>query len=172
MNLYTMHKILLLVTAYCFFSVAASAQKIININPKVSISLPEDFKRYANTNNPAAILFTDAKRTAVLTYRFDTDSITDNEIPAYADDLLKLAKQDNVSFKYIDDGIHLQDGKNIGYLKFSSKDDGRKNFNYIFFISVDDKPLVFSFSVPFKQRKKWEPLADTIANSLRVTTTG
>lgn len=154
--------------ASCCFSMASSSQKLMNINKNVTISLPEDFKNYANIANPAEALFRNAEGNAVLTYRFDRDSVTDNDIPAFVDDQLKLARQDDESFKYIDDGIHLQDGKNIGYLKFSTKENGRKYFNYTFFISVHDKPVVFQFSCLLKEQKKWEAEMDKIANSLRV----
>lgn len=163
-----MQKKLLLLTACCCFYVASFSQKLMNINKNVTISLPEDFKNFANIANPAEALFRNAKGNAVLKYRFGTDSVSDNDIPAFVDDQLKLARQDDESFEYIDDGIHLQDGKNIGYLKFSTKESGKKYFNYVFFISVDSKPLVFRFNCPLKEQKKWDTEIDKAANSLRV----
>ena len=146
------------------FSQAALVQRSI-LDGKVELLLPVNFQQDKD-GTPG--LFSGKNGPASLQYQLQPETLEDNDIPAFTDDQLKLAKQDDETFSYIDDGIHLQDGKNIGYLKFSSMENGKKYFNYTFFISVQDKPLIFRFSCLLKDQKKWEADADKIANSIRV----
>lgn len=147
-----------------------SGKKYLVYNGKVEISVPSTYAAVSVEKTGIRAFQPDILKSpgAMLSFSATNETITDNDIPAYADDRLKLARQDDESFKYIDDGIHLQDGKNIGYLKFSTKEGNKKYFNYTFFISVDDKPLVFEFSCLLKEKKKWEAQIDKIANSLRL----
>ncbi|MFT3980108.1 MAG: hypothetical protein QM687_06525 [Ferruginibacter sp.] len=158
---------LIILNSSSLFAQAEMVQKNI-LNDSISLLLPAGFHVWEDKNYLQAGFFTDPSGDALLSYRFDTDSITDNEIPAYTDIMLKQAKLDNRDYKYIDDGIHLQDGKNIGYIKYSTKNDGRKAFNSVFYISYGDKALLFHFTCPLRQRKKWEADIDAIANSLRI----
>jgi hypothetical protein len=79
--------------------------------------------------------------------------------------ILRAATKD---FKLLDDGILLQGGKNIGYIKFSLRGAAQKLFNYMFYISIGDELLLFSIEYPRKLRKSWEPTAERMATSLRV----
>jgi len=106
--------------------------------------------------------------TVQIRYNLASDSVTDNDIPQYADRLIGRLRASVPGFKYIDDGIHLQDGKNIGYIKYRHKQQGRKYFEYLFYITVNDQLLSFNFSSSWKDRERWEPIVDAIANSLRL----
>lgn len=163
---------LLLIIFSAGTSMAQNAdKKYLVYNSKVEISVPPTYSTVSEEKTGIRAFQPDMIKSpgAILSFSASNENITDNDIPAYADDRLKLAKQDDESFTYIDDGIHLHDGKNIGYLKFSTKEGKQKYFNYTFFISVDDKPLVFQFTCLFKEQKKWEAQMDKVAGSLRVT---
>lgn len=166
-----MNKILILAMATFIFPVAMMAQTAVKaytiLNGRVRIELPVEFNlKSPEKNNEAE--WTDKNDSTLLLYHLSPDSITDNDIPAFIDDQIKLAKQDDKTFEYLDDGIYLQEGKNIGYLKYSSEEFRRTYFNYIFFISVDNRLLGITFICFFDQRKKWEPIVDLIANSIRL----
>ncbi len=94
---------------------------------------------------------------------------SDNDVPEWTDKILNNVRQ-NPAFFYIDDGIFLQNGKNIGYIKYSElhTNDDVDNYHLLFFMSVNGKLAQFDFFCPSKSRKKWEPIGDSIANSLRV----
>lgn len=148
-----------------FLSIAAGAQA------------PQVIAKGTTALIPSTLAWMDADRQtlgsgrgdATLRFSMGGETVTDNDIPAYTDERIQLAKQQQDSYKYLDDGIFLQDGKNIGYIKFSSKEKGKKFFNYQFFISSQEKPLVFIFRSPMQQRRTWEPIIDEFANSVRVT---
>ncbi len=137
---------------------------------KVEIMVPENYTINSDEKTGIFAFSQDAIKSpgSILSFSLGDENISDNEIPAFTDDRLKLAKLNDDSFRYIDDGIHLQDGKNIGYIKFSTKEGKTKYFHYTFFISVYAKPLLFKFSCPFKQRKRWEAAVDNMANSLMI----
>lgn len=134
---------------------------------KIEISIPQVLNRQYTQDNLKVI--GNAAGNVKIMYDQEPETVTDNDIPAYTDSTLKILKAVNKSFKYIDDGIHLQDGKNIGYIKYSYKENGKKYFEYLFYISVDDKPVGFAFSCPLKERKQWDATIDIVANSIRVT---
>ncbi len=94
-------------------------------------------------------------------------ALGDNEIHEWADKQLSILKI-HPNFVYLDDGNFLQGGKNIGYIKFILKQPASNRYYLLFFASIDDRPALFRFSCPAKLQRKWEPIADEIANSLRV----
>ncbi len=163
-----MGKVILLLLVLSMQCVSVFAQQQLIINGNVQITIPEELKFSSQKDRKDSTFLAESGGKPSLSYRVASDSITDNEIPAYTDDLLKLAKSESKNYEYLDDGIHLQDGKNIGYIKFSGKEGRRTYFYYTFFISVDNKPLILKFSCPFKQWNKWESEVEKIAKSLRI----
>ena len=153
------------------FSQTEKVKKTI-LGNKVELLVPAGFSTPDNINIAQFNKdqsFSDHTGKIKLIYSWSDDGkVTDNDIPEYTDVLIKEMKQAVPSFKLLDDGIHLQDGKNIGYIKYLVKDEGAEMFRYQFYISVEDKVLVFIFSCPKKMRRQWEADADIIANSVRV----
>lgn len=151
-------------------STAAFAQKpqVKTFLPeyKIEMSIPEELNRRSTEGNLK--LFKNTAGNVQINYDQEPETVTDNDIPTYTDSTLKTLKKLNKSFKYIDDGIYLQNGKNIGYIKYSYKENGKKYFEYLFYISVDDSPVAFAFSCPLKERNQWEATLDAVANSIRV----
>ena len=105
---------------------------------------------------------------ACLAYNFTSSAIDDNGIPAFTDKMLAVLKTNRKDIEFIDDGILLQEGKNIGYIKFISQAKDQKVFNYMFYISMDNRLLLFTFNCISKLRKKWEAKADEMVASLRL----
>ena len=161
----------------------AQAPKVkdVIIGNLVKMSLPADFNgplalegpqevnnslrqgRFLHKNYPIVILFQ-------LATTVDSNAVmaSDNDIPEWADKQMGALKK-SPGFEYIDDGIFLQDGKNIGYIKYNLASDSRlATYNMLFFMSVNDRLFQATFFCLLKNRRKWEPIADEIANSLRV----
>lgn len=105
-----------------------------------------------------------------LAYTYTQLFMDDNSIPGYSDELLTKIRTNLKNIEYIDDGILLQDGKNIGYIKFISQAKNEKIFNYFFYISLNNRLLLFNFTCTNKWRDKWEVKAEEIANSIRAIT--
>ncbi len=133
-----------------------------------TIKKPASFPTVIDNHSPVwAITYENDK--VVLTATSTTRAVDDNGIPGFTDQLISIVKEQKKEVKMLDDGILLQDGKNIGYIKFYSKDTDQKKYNYLFYISAGDQLVLFSFSCPKKLRKSWETVAEEIAASLRVS---
>lgn len=161
---------LLLITLSAFSQTEKVKQTIIG--NKVELLVPAGFSATDAINATAfnkEHSFTDHTGKIKLVFAYSNDgTVTDNDIPEYTNVLIKEMKGPVPSFKLLDDGIHLQDGKNIGYIKYTVKDESTTMFRYQFYISVEDKLLMFIFSCPEKMRQQWEADVDIIANSVRV----
>ncbi len=103
-----------------------------------------------------------------LAYHYTDSLVDDNGIPGFTDQLLAWVKTTHKEIALKDDGILLQDGKNIGYIKFISRETDQKYFNYLFYLSVDNRLLLFSFTCPKKLMKKWDGAVQAMASSIKV----
>ncbi len=152
-------------------------EKISLLDNKVTIFAPKGFTKMteemlaikypAGANKPQWVL-SDEDATVNLAYNYTTYKIDDNGIPGFTDEMLTVLKTNRKDIEFIDDGILLQDGKNIGYIKFISEAKDQKVFNFLFYISVDNRLLLFTFNCINRLRKKWEASADEMAASLRL----
>ena len=144
--------------------------KVTILAPKIFTIMTEEMlaiKYPAGANKPQWVL-TDEDATVNLAYNYSISEIDDNGIPAFTDQMLEVLKTNRKDIEFIDDGILLKEGKNIGYIKFISQAKDQKVFNYMFYISLDNRLLLFSFNCIEKLRKKWEVKADEMAASLRL----
>jgi hypothetical protein len=104
----------------------------------------------------------------ILAFHYSDSLVDDNGIPGFTDQLLAQANALQKMITLKDDGIILQDGKNIGYIKFISGNKNQKYFTYLFYLSVDNRLLLFSFTCPKKLMKKWDAAVRAMAASIRV----
>jgi hypothetical protein len=181
-----MKKNIFLLSATFVFSLTASTQpvteKIIiesdHGHDRIEVHVPKNYiiKKAGNY----ATLLGDHSPLWAISYELDrvvlnsthtTLPVDDNGIPAFTDQLISLVKEKNREAKILDDGILLEDGKNIGYIKFYSKEKEQKKYNYLFYISAGEKLVLFTFSCPKKLRKGWETMAEQVATSLRISKT-
>ncbi|RYD72705.1 MAG: hypothetical protein EOP53_21445 [Sphingobacteriales bacterium] len=146
-------------------------KKISIFNNQISVELPASFRDAEYIGTDHWMMVNKNEMVRIMYQAVTSESalkISDNDIPDWTDKQLSIIKKDSLS-SYIDDGIFLQDGKNIGFIKTSRKQKkGPDSFHLLFYISVDDKLLQFHFTCPLNSRKKWESIADAIANSLRI----
>ena len=154
----------------------AQVEKII-VDSKLETSVPKGFTPFSmdkrKSRHPGVlpnplwlISYENGKVFASCTYT--NKKVDDNGIPAFTDELIGELKASTKDFKLIDDGILLQEGKNIGYIKFRSQVEDQKIFNYMFYISLEERLVLFSFDCPKKLRKKWESKARDVAASLKL----
>jgi hypothetical protein len=186
MHLTVMKKYMLLIL-FCIVSMQVTiAQKkdvrtVSIADNKIQITVPSSFANPVEVPiivqdslpKPEQGMFLSKDNSLIrLEYEFPSDStaliIMDNDIPMWTDKQLSALKKSS-GFTYIDDGIFLQDGKNIGYIKYEVHGEkGMKIYSMLFFISLENRLVQFNFVSPLRKRKKWEPIADAIANSLRI----
>lgn len=100
---------------------------------------------------------------------FHTDQLVDdNGIPGFTDELITAVRARGKDVKLLDDGILLEDGKNIGFIKFLSRDNGKRTFHFMFYLSLQDRLLLFDLSGPKKLKKNWEGRSAEMAASIRL----
>ena len=121
-----------------------------------------------NPDKPSGVLAAENGKWT-LEYRYSNTAIDDNGIPGFTDSLMAEVNADNATINILDDGILLQDGKNIGYISSLSKEKSHKRFNYYFYISLDNRLLLFHFSCSSGDRHVWESKASEMASSIRIT---
>lgn len=151
-------------------------------NNTVSIDLPKSFGDPENMDGTDSLpkaeswAIVDKNPRISLTYSHNCQgcsgwTFTDEDIPKWAD--IRLADlQKDPRYRYIDDGIFLQGGKNISYIKYSVVQQGiPDSYVLLFFTNLNDQLIQFQFTSPLKLRKKWEAIADAIANSIIIAET-
>lgn len=168
--------------ALCFiFSKESFAQistvKTIVADGYVSLHVPTIFQQISNpeenqflkstsfTPNWGIINESDQQQ---LLYSFTQQPSNDNDIPAAFDQLYKELQSSYKRLKIIDDGIHLTDNRNVGYIVFSGNKNGDKKTGYMFYFSVQNRLLVFAFLSNKKLDKEWKTTLDTMAKSVTV----
>jgi hypothetical protein len=166
----------LVFSAACFSQIRMD--KIHLLNHKISMLVPTGFsqmsgdmlslKWYNNPTKPSGVLAADNGKWD-LEYRYTNTAIDDNGIPGFTDSLMEELKANKTTIDILDDGIILQDGKNIGYISSLSKEKSHKRFNYYFYISLDNRLLLFHFSCSSGDRHVWESKAIESASSIRIT---
>jgi hypothetical protein len=152
-------------------------EKMFLFDNKLTLLTPKDFavindkdfdQHYPDTAFKPNNAIGDANGKIILAWNLSETAMDDNGIPGYTDELITgLRNRKNTSI--VDDGILLQDGKNIGYVKFTTLEKKQKIFHYRFYISFKERLLVFEFACPKKMRSVWEIKADEMANSIRVS---
>ena len=64
--------------------------------------------------------------------------------------------------------LDLGNGKNVGFIKFSSHEGDQNTFNFYAFAVFEGKILAINFSCTEKLQKTWEKVADEIVGSLKI----
>ena len=103
-----------------------------------------------------------------LLYSFTQNESSDNDIPATFDQLYQELKSTYKKLKIIDDGIHLTDNRNVGYIVFSGNLNNKKKEGYLFYLSVQNRLLVFAFLRDKKMTKEWKTTLEGMAKSIKV----
>ena len=138
-----MKKIIALCTlaiTLCLQGFAQNGLEKIILDSKLHILVPTGFTRmerkmfttYSSVDKRKpwwAITYDNGK--VVLSCTSTEKKVDDNSIPAFTDQLIAELKASMDDFKLADDGILLQDGKNIGYIKFISQMKDQKTFSQI-----------------------------------------
>ncbi len=169
--------ILVLAIPFCFpvFGQAALEKNILD--NKLEMLLPRGFTPMTKemiASRPSVVPYqpgwaiTGDNGRIILSYMHTDHFADDNGIPGFTDELIAAVRTRGKDVKLLDDGILLEDGKNIGFIKFLSRDNGERTFHYMFYLSLQDRLLLFDLSGPNKLKKKWEERAAQMAASIRL----
>jgi len=154
-----------------------STVKTVVAEGQVSLQVPTVFQQIANPENnqflnsstyiPNWGIINETEQQQLL-YSFTQYATNDNDIPLAFDELNKQLKSSYKRLKIIDDGIHLTDGRNIGYIVFSGNRNRNKKTGYLFYLSVKNRLLVFAFISNKKLDNEWKNTLDDMAKSITV----
>lgn len=113
-------------------------------------------------------LMADASGTITLRIDSAAGTVTDNDIPGYADVIIEAVRSNRPDVKVTDDGISLNGGKNIGFIKYIAPEGEDKGYNCIFYGSCNGKMTVFIFNCPIEESGKWIKTIDRMISTLRL----
>ncbi len=92
-------------------------------------------------------------------------ALTDKQIPEYR--TFHVSRMKNTpNQEWITDGVTKINGRNVGYVKVIYT--ALKTYSHFFFVSINNKLVLFAFNSFDTLRSSKEPLGDKVANSLRI----
>lgn len=154
-----------------------STVKTVVAEGQVSLQVPTVFQQLENPENnqflnsstyiPNWGIINESDQQQLLC-SFTQHATNDNDIPLVFDELKKQLKSSYKKLKIIDDGIHLTDNRNIGYIVFSGNRNGDKKTGYLFYLSVKNRLLVFALMSNKKFDDEWKTTLDGMAKSITV----
>lgn len=151
-----------------FAGISQDVKRFSFFNGQVEILLPSEFEKGGDPTEKAHLFFADKDRTLKFSITLSEEEISDNDIPGYTDLAITAVKKESASAKIYDDGISLNAGKNIGYIKYSYNNNRLSPFEYVFYGSLNDKLLTLYFSCKPEERSKWEKRIDAMVASLKI----
>jgi hypothetical protein len=150
-------------------------QKISLLDNKIEIFAPRELSKmsdeiwtfkYHNLPRPEVAL-TDENGEVNFLIDLTQQPASQSQIGQYKDfrinNLLKRA-----DVKILKDGVKSVNGKNIGFIKFSSSASDQNIFNYYFFSVVNGKIVLFNFNCIEKLQGTWEKIGDEMLSSLKI----
>ena len=155
------------------FALLATGQNGTNktelFDNKVVVNLPAELKSFEKieTSSGTEYNFLNAGKTARLKIASSSESLEDNDVPDHTDKAISTIKLISGAV-IIDDGISLNEGKNIGYFKFLTNNPNGRIFNLNFYGSLNDQLISGSFSCPEEQRGNWEKKMDVLIATLQI----
>jgi hypothetical protein len=167
--------------ALLFFPILSFAQikpdKTISLlDNKVELLVPKELSKmsdemwtlkYHNLQRPELVL-TDVNGEINLLVELTQQPAAESQIAAYKDFRISNLKESRKDIKILQDGIKTVNGKNIGFIKFSSHASDQNIFNFYFFTVVKGNILFFTFNCIEKLQKSWEKTADEMLASIKI----
>jgi hypothetical protein len=123
--------------------------------------------KYHNLPRPELVL-TDQNGEINLLVDMTQQPAAESQIAEYKDFRISNLKKTRADIKILGDGIKNVNGKNIGFIKFSSQASDQQIFNFYFFTVVNGKILLFTFNCIETLQKSWEKVADKVLDSIKI----
>lgn len=158
---------LLPVIAFC----QSDTKEVILFNQQLKLQLPQNFvlqERITNNSIVDNIEYSDEKKTFSFIITMSDVDGTDNDIPSITDRAITSVKETYSSKSILDDGISLNDGYNVGYLKYQVEKGKDKGFHYVFYASPKDKIISFYFTTSINDKELWDKKIDAVVASIRL----
>jgi hypothetical protein len=170
LNLTGIMKNIFFFASLCFLPLAGFCQaetKVLLYNNKIEVSLPAELEKEGNLPDENIYHYANKERNARFSISLSAEEVSDNDIPGYTDLAITSVKKESASAKIYDDGISLNEGKNIGYIKYTDAVE-KDEFNYVFYGSLNEQLVTFYFVCKTEDRSKWEKKIEAIVASLKI----
>ena len=143
--------------------------KVEFLVPKELVKMSDQMWTYKYHTQPRPeLVLTDEYAEINLLVDLTPQPATENQIASYKDFRISNLKNTRTDIKILGEGVKSVNGKNIGFIKFSSQASDQNIYNFYFFTVVNGKILFFSFNCIEKLQKTWEKTADEMLNSLKI----
>jgi len=166
---------LLLFPVFSFGQIKAD-KKISLFDDKVEILVPKELsnmsdkiwaRKFHESPRPRLALSNESGEVSLLIDQ-TSQPATEAQMDEYENYRLKELKKNRENIKILGDGVRAVNGKNIAFIKFSSKAIDQNIFNYFAFAIVDGKILAINFNSTERLQKIWEKVADEMVGSLKI----
>ena len=143
--------------------------KVEIVAPKRLSKMSEEMwtLKYHNLPRPELVL-TEENGEINLLVDLTQQPAAESQIAEYKNLRISNLKKTRTDIKILGDGIKNVNGKNIGFIKFSSQASDQNIFNFYFFTVVNGKILLFTFNCIEELQHSWEKVADEILDSIKI----
>lgn len=143
---------------------------------KLKMYIPKDFQdmplearkfKYPSENRPEIIKCNEDGSIAV-TFKLIESILTEEYVEQLRDMMKAINKRLNPANIYFDEEILEVDRKNIGYFDFKSSAIDDFLYNYMFFLSLEGKTVIGTFSCIFRDYAEWKDIIMQMVNTIRI----
>lgn len=146
------------------------------VNKRVSVLIPKDFTlmsremikvKYPQKANRPLEVFTNADASINIVFDHTQDKATQEQLPEFK----KVFQQQfasNASIDYRKGEIRKINGRDFIIIEMVTPIPGDKIYNLMFITSLDGRLLLGTFNCTGPYIKEWQPIAEKIANSIKV----
>ncbi|QES75404.1 hypothetical protein F3K33_22405 [Clostridium diolis] len=149
---------------------------MMRVAGKLKIYIPKDFQdmplearkfKYPSENRPEIIKCNEDGSIAV-TFKLIESILTEEYVEQLRDMMKAINKRLNPANIYFDEEILEVDRKNIGYFDFKSSAIDDFLYNYMFFLSLEGKTVIGTFSCIFRDYAEWKDIIMQMVNTIRI----
>lgn len=152
-----------------------SFTQLSQLDGRLTLEAPKQLKVIPfNSDAPVAGNFltcgkySDSRHNILLTFYCSVDSLSDDDVPGHAELLIKMLQVKYPGLNVEDDGISLNEGKNISYIKYTRPVSDAKISGCLIYGSLDNKLSMLIIEYPSKALKTWSAAVDVMIASLRL----
>ncbi len=143
---------------------------------KLKMYIPKDFEdmplevrklKYPSESRPEIIKSNEDSSIAI-TLNIIDNPLDEERVEELKNGMMTIIKKLNPANVFYQDGILEVNSKNVGFFEFKSSAIDDFIYNLMFFIEINEKSLMGTFSCLYKDYKEWRDIAFQMINTLRV----
>lgn len=145
-------------------------------NNTISMMVPKNFEpmsmekvrlKYPSEHRPETILTNDLGTINIM-FQYMDGEVSNSTIEVFRNQIFGTMKRVNPGIKERTIGTVQAQGMQIAYVEFSNNTWDGKLYNCMFYLAIEEKPLMGSFNCPTKEMKYWKDLAIEMMQSIEI----